>query len=143
MTARTRKAFTLVEILIVVVILGIMAAIVTPRFAEATDEAAENVTYNELVKIRRAIDVYKAMYSEPPNIQPGNDTVAWDLIVSYEFLKSPPQNPWVGGANAGVIVHGNTPDAGFQTAHAWIYDPATGDIWAGSFDANDRPWPKP
>ena len=39
MRARVRNAFTLVEILIVVVILGILAAIVVPQFTNATQDA--------------------------------------------------------------------------------------------------------
>ena len=39
MRAQVRKAFTLVEILIVVVILGILAAIVIPQFTSASEDA--------------------------------------------------------------------------------------------------------
>lgn len=39
MRAKMNRAFTLVEILIVVVILGILAAVVIPQFVNASDEA--------------------------------------------------------------------------------------------------------
>ncbi len=43
-----KRAFTLVEILIVVVILGILAAIVIPQFTSASEEAAANSTHSQL-----------------------------------------------------------------------------------------------
>ncbi|CAE7357387.1 xcpT [Symbiodinium necroappetens] len=54
MFAHARKAFTLVEILIVVVILGILAAIVVPKFSSASEQSAQTAfvtTLNELVKV--------------------------------------------------------------------------------------------
>jgi len=136
-----RRAFTLVEILIVVVILGILAAIVVPQYAKATDDAATTTALHDLQKVRRAIEVYKAKHSNGlPDVTAGKGT--WGVIVSYEYLKSAPINHWVGGANAQVIVIGNGPDAAYQTDHGWIYDDTTGDVWAGSFDANDQPLPK-
>lgn len=139
---RISRAFTLVEILVVVVILGILAAVVVPRFADATDDAAESTTINELLKVRRAIDVYMAKYQVPPDMQPGSTKAEWGLIISSEFLKAVPKNPWVGGSNQRALIQRNTPDVAYQTTHGWIYDPATGDFWAGGFDADDEPLPK-
>lgn len=54
MLAHARKAFTLVEILIVVVILGILAAIVVPKFSSASEQSAQTAfvtTLNEFVKV--------------------------------------------------------------------------------------------
>ena len=48
MRGRVRKAFTLVEILIVVVILGILSAIVVPQFSNATQHAPSTAPHSQL-----------------------------------------------------------------------------------------------
>ena len=141
---RCTKAFTLVEILIVVVILGILAAIVVPQFVGATEEARQTTTIHELEKLRRAVGVYQARYDNAiPPVEPGDGT--WGPLVFQrgEYLAAPPINPWVGGANRRVIVIGDAPDAEYQTDHAWIFNEDTGEIWAGSFDENDEPLTPP
>ena len=143
MRRQAQRAFTLVEILIVVVILGILAAIIVPQFAGAVEESAVTTTKSELEKLRRAVEVFQVRNgNELPTVAAGDGT--WgDLIVSTgAYLKEPPANPYVGGDNAKVIVFGNAPDGAFQTAHAWIYNNATGEIWAGGFDADDEPLPR-
>jgi len=139
-----RRAFTLVEILIVVVILGILAAIVVPRFANARDEAAVGTTVYELEKLRRAIDVYMARHDNAlPPVTAGNGT--WGPLTdgNGEYLKAAPSNPYVGGAAARVIAIGAGPDGAYQQTHGWIFDDTTGEVWAGSFDANDVAIPRP
>lgn len=135
-----RPGFTLVEILIVVVILGILAAIITPQFSHARQEAAEGTTAHELAKLRRAIDVYRVRHENSlPDVEEGDGT--WgDLVASTgEYLKGPPANPYVGAENARRIVIRDTPDDSYQTNYGWIFNDADGTIWAGSFDADDRP----
>jgi general secretion pathway protein G len=137
------RAFTLVEILIVVVILGVLAAIVVPLFGRATEEAAIGTTVTELEKLRRALDVYMARWdNQVPDITAGDGT--WGPLVAStgEYLKSAPRNPYVGGDNAGVIALSDTPDAAFQTNYGWIYDAVNGRIFAGGFDADDQPLPR-
>lgn len=141
---QTQRAFTLVEILIVVVILGILAAIVVPQFVGAVEESAVTTTKSELEKLRRAVEVFQVRNGhELPAVAAGDGT--WgDLIVSSgAYLKEPPANPYVSGVNAKVIVIGDAPDATYQTAHAWIYNDATGQVWAGGFDSEDQPLPRP
>lgn len=140
---RVRRAFTLVEILIVVVILGVLAAIVVPQFGNATGEASAGTTNHELEKLRRALDVYQARWSSAlPPIEAGDGT--WGPLVGGggEYLKTAPRNPYVGGANGRVITIAAEADAAFQSEYGWIFDPATGRVWAGGFDADDRPLPR-
>lgn len=56
---RVHKAFTLIEILIVVVILGILAAIVIPQFTSASDDAAESSAKSTLQTVRAQLELYK------------------------------------------------------------------------------------
>jgi prepilin-type N-terminal cleavage/methylation domain-containing protein len=141
MSRRHSRAFTLVEILIVVVILGILAAIAFAGFTGATDDARQNCTYSELQKIRRHIGVFQARNSQQlPAVTEGDGT--WGEVIGDNYLYSPPVNAWVGGDNGKVIVFGAAADAAYQRNYGWIYDPNTGMVYAGGFDAADHPLPR-
>ncbi|MGH7177981.1 MAG: prepilin-type N-terminal cleavage/methylation domain-containing protein [Tepidisphaeraceae bacterium] len=62
------RAFTLVEILIVIVILGILATIVIPQFSDASHQARENTLKDDLRYLRMQVQVYKAQHRD---ISPG------------------------------------------------------------------------
>ena len=62
----TRSGFTLVEILIVVVILGILAAIVIPQFTEASTEAKLSSLCTDLQTLRSQIELYKIQHNDTP-----------------------------------------------------------------------------
>ncbi len=62
MKTRMKKGFTLVEILIVVVILGILAAIVIPQFSSASEDASINRVKQDLQTVRSQIQLYKIQH---------------------------------------------------------------------------------
>jgi general secretion pathway protein G len=66
---RKNNAFTLVEILIVVIILGILAAIVIPQFTEASNDARTSALSNDLQTVRSQLELYKVQHLDnyPPS----------------------------------------------------------------------------
>ncbi|MGH7241906.1 MAG: pilin [Phycisphaerales bacterium] len=135
-----RKGFTLVEILIVVVILGILAAIVVPQYSTATASAKATATVDQLVKLRQAVSIYYYQNnSRFPTVTAGDGT--WGELMTGGFFKYSPTNLHVSGANGGVITIGTGPDSAKTNSYGWIYNPATGDVWAASFDGSDKPLP--
>lgn len=142
------RAFTLVEILIVVVILGILAAVVTPQFASATTDAKKGATADQLDKIRNALAVYYVRNSSQfPPITAGTPADgAWGpLLDGVQYLRNAPMNMYVGGVNQDngkKIILRDTPDTAFTTDYGWIYDPSTGKLWAAGYDAEDKPIPQ-
>jgi type II secretory pathway pseudopilin PulG len=144
------RAFTLVEI--VVVILGILAAIVIPSLAGAVQESSVSATYTDLQKIRRALGVYQTRnFGQLPPVAEGDavgvfdGTGPWGPLVnnSGEYFLNPPINAYVGNPNGRIIVYGNAPDPVYHTDYGWIYDPDTGEVYAAGFDVEDRPLPRP
>jgi general secretion pathway protein G len=71
---KAEKGFTLVEILIVVVILGILAAIVIPQFTSASVDAKESSLVSDLQAMRSQIELYKIHHNDNlPGTQAGVD----------------------------------------------------------------------
>ncbi|MDH5766210.1 MAG: type II secretion system GspH family protein [Gammaproteobacteria bacterium] len=62
-----QQGFTLVELLIVVIILAILAAIVVPQFASSTDDAKVSALDSSLANMRAAIDLYYQQHGSYPS----------------------------------------------------------------------------
>jgi len=59
-----KGGFTLVEILVVVVLLGILAAIVVPQFTGASNESRTSALLTDLRRIRSQIELYKFQHND-------------------------------------------------------------------------------
>jgi general secretion pathway protein G len=123
MRARVRKAFTLVEILIVVVILGILAAIVVPQFTSATQDAQGGNIQTQLSTLQQAMELYKAKNNAYPDIVANG----WVDLVNGGYLKSDAKNPVNGSATVIAGTAGSATDG-------WHWDVATGTLGASYFD---------
>ena len=104
---KMKSGFTLVEILIVVVILGILAAIVIPQFTDAATEAKESSLKTDLQAVRSQIELYKIQHTDAlPGDGGANfyqcmegktdvDGDVWSSGVSYgPYMQSLPKNPF-------------------------------------------------
>ena len=95
MRTRRTTGFTLVEILIVVVILGILAAIVIPQFTSASQEAVKGALQSQLQTIDSQLELYRvrnqgAFPTLPETVAPINN--GWGILVSAQYLKEEPFN---------------------------------------------------
>jgi general secretion pathway protein G len=122
------KAFTLIEILIVVVILGILAAIVVPQFTKASEDAQVGNVQTQLQTIRSQIELYRVKNNASyPTLNVGGaaPNFGWDALIGADYMRSAPVNP---RTNSATIAAAAAPGVG------WIYDAATGQISAAYFD---------
>jgi prepilin-type N-terminal cleavage/methylation domain-containing protein len=96
MRLRDKAGFTLVELLIVIVILGILAAVVIARFGGATRETREASLKGNLKTIRSSLEAYKAnsrSNSYPTVLDDLWDGTAFD-VDSKTFLERIPIDPF-------------------------------------------------
>lgn len=87
---KNQKGFTLIEMLVVVIILGILAMIIVPQISVSTDDARLNSLQTNLNGIRSAIEVYAAQhanrYPGTYSESDGTTPVADDAAAKAAFL---------------------------------------------------------
>ena len=144
---RRNKAFTLVEILIVVIILGILAAIVIPQFTEASNDARRSTLVSDLQTVRSQLELYKVQHLEnypaaatfvsqltSRTSSAGTVMPSGGSASDYPFgpyLHAFPSNPYVDGNKAQTVKTGTSAVAGDGTS-GWYFETD-----AGRFSAND------
>ncbi|UCG59926.1 MAG: type II secretion system protein [Phycisphaerales bacterium] len=146
---KARSGFTLVEILIVVVILGILAAVVIPQFTEASGEAKLSSLATDLQMMRAQIELYKVQHNDNlPGVANGTHTGAAGFVPSLiggtdifgavgtdygPYMQRIPTNQFV---DSDVVTIGNTagvaPAVDVTGNQGWFFDQDTGKIWATS-----------
>ena len=83
------KGFTLVEILIVVVILGILAAVVIPQFTNASTEAKTNSLMSNLQSVRSQVELYKVQHND---LLPSPEAAGtWNRMTQYTDISGAAQ----------------------------------------------------
>ena len=85
------RGFTLIEILIVVVILGILAAIIIPQFTNAADDASISSARTQLQTMRSQVELYRAQLGNYP-VASGT-AVDWTVLIAADYLRSAPNWP--------------------------------------------------
>lgn len=148
MRHRKNQGFTLVEILIVVVILGILAAIVIPQFSDASTQSKVSSAKSSLQTLRSQISLYKIQHNDTApalatfesqmtsvtnaagTVNP-TDAQARDAANGYvygPYLQAMPKNPFNDKA---------TLAAEAITGNGWVYIAGTGDLDVDTTDISD------
>jgi prepilin-type N-terminal cleavage/methylation domain-containing protein len=130
---KSKKGFTLIELMIVVAIIGILAAIAIPQFANMVAKSQEGATKGNLGTIRSALSIY---YGDTEGFYPvvaDAATGALDpLTTAQKYLKivpnanTPKTNNNVGHTSGGSVT-GRDLSAGAIAADTglWAYDGVT------------------
>jgi general secretion pathway protein G len=149
-TYRNQRGFTLVEILIVVIILGILAAVVIPQFTSASEDARESSTRSQLQTIRSQIELYKLQHRDQlPNLVGGEGVAAWahftsktdedgviGTTVAHRFgpyMQTAPRNPLNGLDTIANGTGASSTEVGFVYDYGTAGD-GSGRIWATGRD---------
>jgi prepilin-type N-terminal cleavage/methylation domain-containing protein len=88
---------SLVELMIVIAIIGILAAIVAPKFTSMSEEAVDSTVRNQLRILRSEIVAFEAAASR--RFSPAGAT-GWDDLRNAGLLKQSPRNPLFGNASS-------------------------------------------
>jgi general secretion pathway protein G len=146
------QGFTLVEILIVVVILGILAAIIIPQFGNASQSSRVSSLQTQLQTLRSQLQVFQVQHN---SVYPTLDST-WAIMLNssgsnetgpgagtgtayFPYLRAAPQNPLVSSAVSTAVNaawDGVTPPSTPAKSETvgWYYQASTGSIAAAGFD---------
>ena len=137
MNKTRRNAFTLIEVLIVVVIMAVLAATIIPQFASSTEDAKKSQQDFNLHTLRSQIELYRVQHSGvypaiTNNIQQlvsktkvdGTIDAVNGTLGPY-ILEKLPANAFTNSATVSASTTGTE-----RTGGGWLYDAATGRVWA-------------
>lgn len=139
-----RKAFTLIEVLIVVVIMAILAAVIIPQFSSATSDAKRSTLEFNTHTLRSQIELYRVHHGSYPTISNGDLPQLWQATNAAGDIGTPgpsypygpylatgiPANPYNNSNRVvAVATPGQRPTAVVAGGAGWQYDETTGNIY--------------
>jgi general secretion pathway protein G len=122
-----RSGFTLIEIMVVVVILGILAATIIPQFMGTTHDAKVSAAKSTIAELESALERYNIHMDRPPSNEeglkvlvepPSGDDKKW----RGPYIKMLRADPW-----------GNP----YQYRNPGVHHPTSFDLWSRGADSAD------
>ena len=124
---RFRRAFTLIEIMVVVVILGILAATIIPQFIGTTHDARVSAAKAHVAELEAAIDRFYVNMDRYPTMEEGLRVLVEPPTENVKNWRGPyirqlRPDPW-----------GNP----YQYRYPGIHHPTSFDLWSRGADGVD------
>ena len=96
------RGFTLIEIMVVVVIMGILAALIVPKLMGRTDDARVTAAHQDIATIMQALKLYKLDNQRYPTTEQGLKALTEKPASGPEargwksggYLDKVPKDPW-------------------------------------------------
>lgn len=132
-TRNGKSGFTLVELVVVIIVLGILGAIAVPKFLDFTTDAKDSALKGSLGGVRSAISNYYAYAGTPA----GGGSAAYPTLAELTtagtvMAQDLPDNPYSTGSDKNKVVAGTTKGTPVTsgTTGGWCYKASTGEFWA-------------
>lgn len=99
MNKSIQQGFTLIEVMVVVVILGILAAVIIPNVVGKDEQARRTLATTSLSNVANALEIYRLDNHKYPTTQEGLEALVTKSASAKVFpqggyLKSVPNDPW-------------------------------------------------
>ena len=135
-----QAGFTLVELVIIIAVLGVLAAVAIPKYSNITSESKEAAARGALGGLRSGVTIFYA------NQAVTTGTAVWPTLnqlstAGVVMEQSLPANPYQHPDSAAdSVVTGVTKGTTVGTRGGWAYNPATGEIWPNTSTAGENTW---
>jgi general secretion pathway protein G len=120
---KLNEGFTLIELMIVMVIIGLLAAIAVPMYVQSVRHAKEAVLKEDLNVLRAAIDAYTVDKQKAPQ--------SLDDLVQAGYIKAMPKDPFTNRTDTWIPAQDDTlqtvdqTEAGINDVHSGAQDVAS------------------
>lgn len=111
------RAFTLIELLIVVAIIAILAAIAVPNFLEAQTRSKVSRLKSDFRSLATAIEAYAVDNNGKYSMARSSKWIKWSLkkiTTPVAYITTLPSDPFIPAAQGSFIYQGNTPSSVYQ-----------------------------